>query len=185
MNQLQIKSFIQPVVPYNDFSTTQKNHVMFEHDGKLFSVYKCDPHQVYELNEGKIIELHETPGVKWHYGEARGGTRPVPHEGKLLRFFHSSTRTGIGRVEHRYYIGAYLMEAHPPFAVLKVSKCPVIFGSEVDGLRPDNRKACDFWKENVVFVSGIIERKGHWLLSVGVNDSSMELVKVTAKDLNL
>lgn len=186
MNTLEIPKFWQPAIEGNDFSTCQKNWVFFDRGGKLFCIHSCHPHHsIYELDGDRVAMHYSTLGPRWPYGEIRGGTVPVEHEGRLLRFFHSATRQGIGTVEHRYYIGAYVMEPEPPFAVLAVSRKPILYGCEVDAMKSAERKACPFWKANVVFASGILVQDGHWLLSVGVNDSGIALAKITPDRLNL
>jgi RHH-type proline utilization regulon transcriptional repressor/proline dehydrogenase/delta 1-pyrroline-5-carboxylate dehydrogenase len=81
--------------------------------------------------------------------------------------------------------GAMLMETEPPFKPVAISKRPVLYGSEKDGLTATQRSACFHYKPKVVFPLGAIEHADGWLLSVGVNDNHCALVYVTGKDLNL
>lgn len=182
-------AFEIPQVPHNDGTTCQKNWVFWNFEGKLYCLFQCHPsHLIYtpdSMKESDWWKICETAAPRWPYGEIRGGTSPVPYEGNLLRFFHSSLRNELGVPMHRYYIGCYLMEPKPPFAVVRVCKKPILYGSEVDDLTPQQRKECKHWKANVVFPSGIVERDGHWILSIGENDSACRLVKITPEMLNL
>ena len=59
-------------------------------------------------------------------------------------------------------MGCYAFEAKPPFRVTRVSKKPILSGSEND---PRNLGApC------VVFAEGVIHRDGEWLVVGGSND---------------
>ena len=176
----------QPAIGHNDGTTMEKNFIPFERDGLLFIIYRCHPtQQVVRMEGEEASQPLETPGPRWPYGEVRGGTPPVEYEGNLLRFFHSHLQNELTPPHHRYYVGAYLMEPNPPFAVVRVSRRPVLFGSEADNLTPEQRKACPHWKPNVVFPGGIVVRDGYFLLSCGINDSASAIVKITPSMLNL
>lgn len=182
-DQLQHTS-IQQNIGKNNWSGMEKNWIYFSHDGRLFVVYECSPaHRVFEVDAehgGEFVE-HASPGVKWPYGQARGGTAPLPYEGKLLRFFHSQLQNEFIGARTRYYIGAYLMNPEPPFEVVRVSKRPLLFGSEIGTVK---KKDCPHWKANVVFASGAVEKDGGWVLSVGENDSACLLCRVKPEQLN-
>lgn len=156
--------------------TMEKNHCPFPAGDKLHIIYRHSPQQViYTADErGDMI----TPSLRWPYGEIRGGTVPMPYHGRLIKFFHSSIRGEMPPTFWRYFIGALVMDAEPPFKMLAVSKRPILRGSEVGGDESVKR-----FKKNIVFPAGAIEHEGGWLLSVGVNDSQCLLVKV--KELNL
>jgi predicted GH43/DUF377 family glycosyl hydrolase len=129
------------------------------------------------------ITEFKTVGARYQYGEIRGGNI-VPYEGKLLRIFHSSLRNELDTsTPHRYYIGAQLLEPKPPFNSIRVSKRPVIFGSEIDSLKPAERKACFHFKRNVAIGYGLIEHEGGLLASIGINDSSILLAKLKTEAL--
>jgi len=169
---------VQPKIGKNDGTSIEKNFVFFEYIG-IWCIYQCSPIQVtYELSSGKNWQ---TPGPRWPYGEIRGGTPPIEYEGNLLRFFHSHLQNELTPPHHRYYVGAYLMEPTPPFKVVRVSRKPVLYGSEADNLTPYERKGCPHWKPNVVFPGGIVTKPDGWLLSVGVNDSACAIVKIKQK----
>lgn len=177
-------------LPGNDSTTIQKNYVFFAHKGMVYCIHQCSPsHDIY-MPYGKIegvdsiIPEMSTKAPVWPYGEIRGGTVPLPYEGKLLRFFHSRLNNEWGEPKYRYYIGAYLMNPEPPFEVVRVSKRPVLFGSEIDDLTPAERKQVVRRMPNVVFPAGAIEHGEGWLLSLGVNDCQSVLCKVKPNDLH-
>jgi predicted GH43/DUF377 family glycosyl hydrolase len=177
---------ITPNIPGNDFSTLQKNWVFFEHDLDLYCIYQCHPQQVtYRLNGAEIAAEYRTPGPRWAYGHARGGTAPLQYEGNLIRFFHSGLDNEFGQYYRRYFMGAYLMRPDPPFEVLATSFKPILYGGEIDRLKKADRELCQQHKRQVVFPGGAINVDDGWLVSVGVNDSACEIVKVTPKDLHL
>jgi hypothetical protein len=169
----------QVKVGSNDGSRMEKNWCFFESDENLFAVYFSEPeHVVLQIQGDAIINEYKTPAARWPYGMLRGGSI-VHHDGKLLRFFHSRTDIGPGRVESRYYVGACLMEYRPPFKVLAVSKKPIIFGSELP------RYPIHHFKENVAFPTGAMAEGDAFLVSLGINDAACALVRIKPEALNL
>lgn len=158
--------------------TMEKNWVFFEYEGKLNIIYRQNPELIIFTPEDK--REMKSPGLRWPYGEIRGGTMPIPYQGKILRFFHSRLNNEMPPVTWRYYVGAMLMKAEPPFQMLAVSKRPILRGSEIGG-----EETRVHFKKNVAFPSGAIEHEGGWLVSCGQNDSASLLVKVKEKDLQL
>jgi hypothetical protein len=158
----------------------QKNWCFFEQDENLMCVYRSRPEQtIFRVQGAKVTNEHRSPDPRWPYGELRGGVI-LPWGDKLLRFFHSSIDAGAQR---RYFIGACLMNATPPYEVSAIGSRPILYGSEIDDLRVKDRPF--HWKANVVIPGGAIEDKDGWLLAVGVNDSACAVVRVTEKDLRL
>lgn len=182
----KLSDFQWPRLPGNDGKSFQKNYVFFENEGRLFCVYQCHPtHRIYEFanhdNDKDPSTVYETDAPRWCYGDIRGGTPPLPYEGKLLRFFHSRINNNLGSVPWRYFIGAYLMEPEPPFKVVRVSKRPILYGSEVGTVK---KKDCHHFKANVVFVSGVIETHNGWMCAIGENDSAALLCRIKPEQLN-
>lgn len=182
------KPILTPGLPGNDFSTMQKNWVFFSVGLELYCIYRVSPdHDVYQLKGDQFCNRFRTPGPKWPYGQIRGGTSPVPFEGNLLRFFHSGLDNEFGQYYRRYFMGAYIMRPEFPFEVLAVSSKPIVYGAEADRLKKADWAACPQYKRQVVFPGGAVEHpsgKG-WLVSVGVNDSAIELLKIENTDLHL
>lgn len=177
------QSIVTPKIGKNDFSRMEKNWVFFDALG-LHCIYECAPeHVVYRVDGEKVIGEYRTPGPHWPWGKIRGGTAPIEYDGAWLRFFHSPLDNDFASYTRRYFVGAYLMEPKPPFKVLRVSCKPILYGSEVDTVKVSQRPF--HHKRNVVFPGGAVARGDHFLLSVGVNDSSILLCKIREKDLNL
>lgn len=169
---------LQPEIGQNDWRHQEKNWVFFDSGEGMAIIYECSPtHRVW-LN-GK---WHESEGVKWPYGLARGG--PIIDMGThFLRLFHSRLDNDWLSGPHRYFMGAYLMQKTPPFKACFVSKKPIIYGSEIDGVKVKDRPA--HWKRNVIFPGGAVARGDHFVVSCGCNDASCVLVKLREKELNL
>ena len=175
----KIAKTYQPKAGHNDGTAMEKNWGFFESDENLFAVYICDPvHTVLQIQGNVVINEYKTDLVRWPYGAIRGGSF-VPYDGKLLRFFHSRTDVGVGRLEPRYYIGACLMEYRPPFKVLAVSRKPIVYGSELP------RYGVHHFKENVAFPGGAMVDGDAFVVAIGVNDAACSLVRITPKELNL
>ena len=170
----------QTLVKYgrNDGMSMEKNWVPFFHRKNIHFIYSCNRSQtVIEVENDSVITELFGAGASWKWGECRGGTPPLPHQGKWLRFFHS-------RTSNRYYVGALLMEPEPPFNVISVSKRPVLKGSDEDSLTDAQRKACPFRHPKVAFPLGAIAMKEGWLLSVGINHGQCGLVTVGEGNFN-
>lgn len=175
----------RPSYGQNDGDHVEKSWTFFEHKDSLYFIYSCSPKQIIVRWSGQLEGEHVTTGPRWPYGTIKGGTPPIPYEGKLLRFFHSTLETEIDLPLRRYYIGACLMNPEPPFETVAVSRRPIIYGSEADDLTPDERKACKHWKPKVVFPGGVVQRDGHWILALGANDCECLLAKIKPENLNL
>jgi predicted GH43/DUF377 family glycosyl hydrolase len=171
----------QPNFRKNDWSGMEKNWVWFESDQKLYAVYTTTgTHEVLEIHNDTH---HESEGVRWAWGDFKGDIIVGEHEGKLLRFFHSTLDADDPPDIRRYYVGALLMDPKPPFRISKVSREPLLAGSIADDFVPQQREKIHHHKAKVVFPGGAIKLQDSWLLSVGVNDSACKLVKIT--DLKL
>lgn len=180
-----LREAARPNYGQNDGDHLEKNWTFFERGGDLYFIYQSSPKQIIVRWSGKLEGEHITNGPRWPYGEIKGGTAPIPYEGKLLRFWHSTLENEIDMPRRCYYIGACLMKPEPPFDTVQVSRKPILYGSLADGLTAEDRQKCIHWKPKVVFVSGAVERKDHWLLSLGVNDSACALAKIKPQDLQL
>lgn len=170
-----------------DRQTMEKNHLPIIYDDVFNIVYKANqPQEGDYANLAQIVyspqEKREmkTPALRWAFGEVRGGTVPVPYKGRLLSFFHSALWNEMPPVTHRYYVGAVLRKAVPPFNMIEISKRPILRGSEVGG-----DSGMFHFKPNVVIPYGVIEQSDGWILSVGQNDSACLMVRIKPEDLNL
>lgn len=167
-----------------DRQTSEKNHLPLIYDDVFNIIYHHNKQQDGALNQivYSPFEKREmkTPALRWPYGEIRGGTVPIPYQGKLISFFHSTLWNEQPPVTHRYYCGAVLLKAEPPFQMLAVSKRPILRGSEIGG---DESRF--HHKKNVIFPLGAIEYDGGFAVSFGCNDSQSVLIKIQPKDLQL
>lgn len=184
----ELLDVVQPAHGKNDWSEMEKNWVCFEnpggydnHGGQLHILYRSGVTQhVY------IPSMIETlKAAYWPYGLIKGGSQPMLYEGKWLRFFHSTLNNELNpQQRRRYYVGALMLEPTPPFDCIRTSRKPIIYGSEVDNLTKDQRKACSHWKPQVVFPGTAIQRDGCWWLSLGVNDSACVIAVIKPEQLN-
>lgn len=182
----EIKKDLTLALPGNDGKTVQKNWVFFEHAGTLHVIYRTSPDQIIYAIGQDIV--HKMPGPKWAYGEPRGGTPPIRFGDHYLRFFHSGLDNEFGPYPRRYFLGAYLMECQPPFKVVAVSSKPIVYGSEIDRLKKAQWEVCPQYKRQVVFPGGAVSShvsNDGYVVAVGVNDSSCELLLIKDDDLHL
>jgi len=167
----------------------EKNHVPIssnDRSGRYFFIYESEPQQiVYLLHQSKIVETLTSDPPFWPYGPIRGGTPPIQYQGKLLRFFHSGLDSEYDGWKRRYFLGAMLMDATPPFRVQSVANRPVAYGSEIDDVPVSERSKCVSYKPRVVFPGGAVEHDGKLLVSVGINDAACSILSLTHDQLYL
>lgn len=152
----------------------EKNWTWFFKDG-LFCVYVISPaHVVFEYRN-RVSKVFTTPGIDqyWGWGELRGGSNPVLVDGEYVAFVHSS-QPWLGK-KRRYFMGAYAFEPNPPFRITRVSRKPILIGSEND---PRNLGA-----PVVVFPCGAVFKDGTWLVSMGINDCRCAWIRLPHADL--
>lgn len=175
----RVGKVLLPKYGQNTWGGMEKNWVFFERDGKLFCVYANDPEQVVlEVSGEDIKAIHRSESPEWAWGKIRGGCLVRWDDDYYLRFFHSHTTSGP-RESWIYFIGASLMEAHPPFKTVAISRSPIISGDETLNLE------CRHWKPNVVFPGGAFKTDKGWRLFYGFNDCECRLADLTLKDLKL
>jgi predicted GH43/DUF377 family glycosyl hydrolase len=155
----------------------EKNFVPFVVGGKAYVIYRSSPRQIiYSLDDGQIFESEP---LRYPYGEIRGGC-VIEHMGKLFRFFHSSMRNEMPAIVWRYYSSCLVMDSKPPFKMLFVMQKPLLYGSELGG-----DESLRHFKKNIVFPCGVIRQGAEFVLSCGVNDSAISLVKIKDSDIKL
>lgn len=186
----QVDRAFHPRYGRNDGSHQEKNWQFFQPrpNAGLHFIYQAEPHQVVELGKDgeTVASFTESPKgfVKWPWGTIRGGTPPIRlNDDRWLTIFHSATPYPVAPYWRRYYAGAYVFDAKPPYRITEISQQPILTGSLEDGHAHDPRNI-DSWKPFVVFPSGIIPGgKGAWHVSYGVNDYMT--VVATHTDLHL
>lgn len=179
----KVRDYLTPQHGNNDGAAKEKNWIFFESGKKLWFIYQdSQHHEVCRLDGDKVVETHETPAAAWPWGQVRGGCPPIELAGKLYCVFHSSIATEDPPHFVRYYAGVYEMEAKAPFRILRVSRQPLMCGSEADGHRVDPRYTAG-WKPYVVFPGGIVDQGAGQLVSVGVNDWACAVAKIRIQDV--
>lgn len=152
----------------------QKNWTWFFLDGKLHLLYHSDPWKVIEFGSHWDEQTHHGgEGVRWKYGQVRGGTPPIKVGDLFYTFFHSSM-PWRGRYR-RYYAGCLAFEAKPPFKPVLWTQEPLLIGSQ-------NNK----WHQHkplVVFPCGAIYENNRWLVTYGSNDLEAGWVEIPHEDI--
>lgn len=169
---------IQIQHPENNLLGMTKNFVPLVHDNRLHFIYGIKGTQqiVFAMDRDRVATEYKAPAPTWPFGEIRGGC-VVAHNGAYLRFFHS--RAQYSDKTERYFIGASIIEAKPPFKTIAVSKRPVLQGDE--RYTPN----CHHWKANCALPYGVIKQGDKFLLSFGRNDCECCIAELTIDDLHL
>lgn len=169
---------IVPKYGRNDWSATEKNWVLFSHQKRLFAIYgiAAGKQTVLELDRERVVQTHVSPVLTWPYGVPHGGAM-IRHPKGWLRFFHSYNEYP-NRQNRVYYLGAALLDAEPPFAMLSISQFPIRAANErwTPGVH--------HWKSNICFPGGAIEDGNGWIVAVGSNDCESNLLRAQPNDLN-
>lgn len=181
-DQWRVTKHIVPKYEGNNFTMIQKNWVPFVRGGVLHFIFgnlRTTMEQVIlQMDGDKVVKEHRSPAPVWNWGGIRGGC-VIPFKGHLLRFFHSRTGDTNKPLGFRYFCGASLLEAEPPFKTVATSTFPIIAGDE--SYIPN----CAHWKPNVVFPLGVITDGDKFIVSLGINDSACATLTFSVSDLNL
>lgn len=163
----------------------EKNWVPFEYEGKLFLSYSLNPHKVFEPIFGhKRCKTIATTKMKshWQWGELRGGTPALLVDGSFLAFFHTTKDIksvhSQGKCMPHYFMGAYVFDATPPFAIKKISPQIIVGDNFYSG------KEHETWKPlRVVFPCGYIFDENFIWITFGRQDYEMWMVKIYKEKL--
>jgi predicted GH43/DUF377 family glycosyl hydrolase len=171
---------IDPVYGYNGASIGEntgheKNWLWFFREGVPHLVYKAHPHVVAVFDtDFKFVESHRTFwNCYWQYGEIRGGTPPVFVDNEYWTFFHSATDWKENK--RQYHMGAYAFESKPPFRITKITRKPLLSGSQKDRWFPGKPICC--------FPTGSIFKNNKWLVVGGCNDVNCFHITIPHDDL--
>lgn len=147
-------------------------------------IYSIIPHRIlYSIPtpDDKSLEHAHTvsltkllPQYKWEWGEMRGGSPAVLwNESHYISFFHSS---GIFHQKWTisYYMGAYLFESKPPFAITHISTNPIVHANMINESLGWAYKTVDV----IVFPCGIVLEDEFIYVSYGHNDIDGWVVKL-------
>ena len=164
----------------------EKNWSPFVHRDQLHFIYKSNPLEVLRLEntdlDGPPRDVFPAPvrpasqvRIPWGYGEVRGGTPAIwePTLGRYVTFFHSRwicSINGSRRKEH-YFTGFYSFHPEPPFDIDQIYPRPLAFPIFVQEAETER-------SSTVVYVEGAVADGNHYLLSYGLGDTALGLLKV-------
>lgn len=163
----------------------EKNWTPFAYEGNILLAYSIEPHLVFQPLRGtsscKTVS-RSSGGIKWDWGQLRGGTPAFLQDSEYLAFFHSSKDVcsvqSEGRKITHYFMGAYTFCAKPPFAITKISPEPIVADNFYSG------PAYNTWKPlRVIFPCGYIIDENFVWISYGKQDHEVWMVKLDRKGL--
>lgn len=178
----------QPKVGKNDGTGREKNWVFFSVGHEIHLLYSQHPKRICYAVLENLVTRPTSEGDVEHFpwGTPKGGTTAMPFKDGTIRFWHSTLDNeanphAVNNYARRYFIGAF-------YAKERGFQCkhPILYGSEATDLTPTEISSCKHYKSNVVYCSGAIAMPdGSYVLSVGINDSEVALLRVTEKDFRL
>lgn len=158
------------------YAVIQKNWTFFRYRDKMMCVYKPYPHEVFFVDTAtgsQILVSQKTSSdeiVTWRYGEIRGGAPPIKVGESYFSFFHSRLPHPDPERKARYYMGVYEFWGEPPFRPKRCSKLPILVASEMEKAAHN--------LPYTVFPCGAQLVKDEWVISMGVNDNSIALLRL-------
>lgn len=150
----------------------EKNWMLFCDGSEWRCVYSIAPHKILVLadsNETELVwqEKYVTPNLSPYpqrFGEMRGGAQPVRRGEHFFHFAHSAWPAGDKRT---YGAALYSFEARAPYRVCNSWDAPLPLP------RPPAVPALKSLNENageILYVTGVVDASGQWILSYGVDD---------------
>lgn len=164
----------------NNGTKTEKNWIFFDAgSGRIGIVYSLCPHKVaiISVEDGRLLEQHTTRGIAgWNFGTLSGGTPAMrASDDTFIHFLHSYIPHA--RRQRQYSVSAAIFSANAPYACIGVSEKPLVWASEEDPAIVNPRRPN--WNPLCIFPAGLVEHDGTWLVSCGINDSSIALLKIS------
>jgi predicted GH43/DUF377 family glycosyl hydrolase len=170
----------------------EKNWIWFDAgQNRIGAVYSLAPHRValFSAVDGSLLSDHITAGIdRWLFGSPHGGTPallcpslPQSLTPSYLHFWHSYVPQ-VSR-QRRYGLSAAVFSAAPPYGLIAVSAKPIVWASEYDRAIVNPRRPG--WNPLCIFPAGLAATADGWLVSVGINDSLIALLRLTPTDLDL
>lgn len=174
--------FPHPLLSYEKEIRTrkEKNWSPFVFEDQLLLSYSLQPHRVFvpSPKTESCDSFCETIGaLQWHWGVLRGGTPALKVDEGYLAFFHSdkaiATKQSGGVVMNHYFMGAYLFQGDFPFALMGISRNPIMAPTFYEG---EMHKT---WKPlRVVFPSGFDIKDNVIALFYGRQDHEAWVVRL-------
>ena len=176
----------------------EKNWVPVVYNEDLYFLYSLTPHVVLQTEQStngvltqKTNPLSSAAPVpklvrRWtkKWGFISGGTPAIRMEDKYLTIFHSHFWANN---EIWYVMGAALLEGHPPFRPVKISRRPIIFKKMYAAPHHPDPLFRLSPIAHVVFPSGIVEGayrgKSVFHVVYGDNDSAAGVVTISKTKL--
>lgn len=162
---------------YAEAGSTAKNWVLFEWEGELWATYSVwdGRHVVLRWHGEKFVKACSSQyTLPWRSeGQLRGGTTYVERDGLLFAFPHSTQRK---RRQGEYAMAAVAIEARPPFRVVGLTPTPIYLPERAI-------KFSGGWTLKVVFPMDAVQRGDDWVVSAGLNDSDVRLLRFSHDDL--
>lgn len=163
----------------------EKNWVPFDYEGLMLLAYTISPSKIFLPIMGEkrcILVAQNSQFNLWNWGTLRGGTPALRIDNHYLSFFHSTTPLSTLQSESQlmphYFMGAYLFEAKPPFAIKKISPRPIVDKTFYSG------EAYQTWKPlKVIFPCGFIYDHQYIWVSYGRQDHEAWIVKLDKIEL--
>ncbi len=163
----------------------QKNWAPFDYQGELYLSYSFSPHGVLKpiFGTSSCDTIATTQSdIDWEWGVLRGGTPALFEGDEYLGFFHSSilmpSAHSQGKKIQHYFMGAYTFQAHPPFAITRISPKPIVGKNFYHG------QIHKTWKPlHVVFPGGFISSKKYIWVLYGRQDHETWVAKIDKKKL--
>lgn len=149
----------------------EKNWTFFDDLGRLKLIYQAAGH--HEVADATGEDVFMTPAPAWNFGELRGGSCPIRVGSEYWCFFHSSTPWV--QPQRRYHMGVYAFEASPPYRITRMSRSPILSGSQAEPRR--------FRGPLVVFPGGALLKNGVWTVVFGVNDEECGWINIPHAEL--
>lgn len=163
----------------------EKSWSPFDYEGELLFSYSLNPHRVFlpypHTNSCDTIAV-TTANLDWKWGGLRGGTPSLLHESHYMGFFHSyinmaSVQSKGKKISH-YFMGAFLFDKEPPFALTHISSKPII-GSTF--YTPPDYKT---WKPLLaIFPAGYVFDDRYVWVVYGRQDHETWVIKMDKNDL--
>ncbi len=141
--------------------------------GGLGLVYSLRPHIIIHAATG---EKYTTPGIeRWKWGTLSGRTNAIAlDDGSFLAVIGGHVVDE--KRKSLYWAGAYRFSPQAPHAIFGITREPLFWASERTAalLNPFDPN----WNPIVVFPAGLMREKGNLLVSLGVNDSFCDFLRL-------